>query len=45
LNSGWLIIFNRKPIKDRRSATSFEEAVGKREWIEEQGKTIEVIWL
>jgi hypothetical protein len=38
LDSGWLIIFNRKPIKDW-------EAVGKREWIEEQGKKIEVIWL
>jgi hypothetical protein len=38
LNSGWLIIFNRKPIKDW-------EAVGKRELFDEQGKTIEVIWL
>ena len=38
LDSGWLIIFSRKPIENW-------DAVGKREWIEEQGKKIEVIWL
>ena len=38
LDSGWLIIFNRKPIKDW-------DAVGKREFVEESGKKIEIIWL
>jgi hypothetical protein len=38
VDSGWLIIFNRKPVKDW-------ETVGKREWLEEDGKKIEVIWL
>lgn len=38
LESGWLMIFSRKAISDW-------EAVGKREWIEEEGKRIEVIWL
>ncbi|WP_069472905.1 AAA-like domain-containing protein [Candidatus Marithrix sp. Canyon 246] len=38
LDSGWLIIFNRNGIEDW-------DAVGKREWIEEQGKKIELICL
>jgi hypothetical protein len=38
LDSGWLIIFSRKPVEDWNK-------VGEREIIEEQGKRIEVIWL
>jgi hypothetical protein len=38
LSNGWLIIFSRREIKDW-------DAVGKREFIEEAGKQIEVIWL
>jgi hypothetical protein len=38
LDSGWLIIFSRKPVEDI-------ETVGKREIIEEERKRIEVIWL
>jgi hypothetical protein len=38
LDSGWLIIFSRKPVEDI-------ETVGEREIVEEQGKRIEVIWL
>jgi hypothetical protein len=38
LNSGWLIIFSRKPVEDI-------ETVGRREIVEEQGKRIEIIWL
>jgi hypothetical protein len=38
LDSGWLIIFSRKPVEDI-------ETVGKREIVEEEGKRIEVIWL
>ncbi|WP_069472965.1 AAA-like domain-containing protein [Candidatus Marithrix sp. Canyon 246] len=38
LDSGWLIIFNRNGIENW-------DAVGKREWIEEQAKKIELICL
>ncbi len=38
LDSGWLIIFSRKPVEDI-------ETVGEREIVEETGKKIEVIWL
>jgi hypothetical protein len=38
LEQGWLVIFSRKAVSDW-------EAVGKREWVEEEGKRIEVIWL
>jgi hypothetical protein len=38
LDSGWLIIFSRKPVEDW-------DAVGKREFIEEGGKRIELICL
>jgi len=38
LDSGWLIIFSRKPVEDI-------ETVGRREIVEEEGKRIEVIWL
>ncbi len=38
LNSGWLVIFNRYPVEDW-------EIVGKREYVDYQGKHIEVIWL
>jgi len=38
LDSGWLIIFSRKPVEDI-------ETVGKREIVEEQGKRIEIIYL
>ena len=38
LDSGWLIIFNRKAVKDW-------DKVGERQIIEQQGKKIEVIWL
>ncbi len=38
LDSGWLIIFSRKPVEDI-------ETVGKREIVNEEGKTIEVIYL
>ena len=38
LSHGWLVIFNRGKVKDW-------DAVGKREFVEEMGKQIEVIWL
>ena len=38
LDSGWLIIFSRKPVEDI-------ETVGEREIVEEEGKRIEIIWL
>ena len=38
LDSGWLIIFNRKAVEDW-------DKVGERQIVEEQGKRIEVIWL
>ena len=38
LEQGWLVIFSRKAVFDW-------DAVGKREWVEEGGKRIEVIWL
>jgi len=38
LDSGWLIIFSRKPVEDI-------ETVGRREIIEEQSKRIEIIYL
>jgi hypothetical protein len=38
LEQGWLVIFSRKEVSDW-------DAVGKREWVEEGGKKIEVIWL
>ena len=38
LESGWLVIFNRKAVEDW-------DEVGKREWVHEAGKRIEVIWL
>ncbi len=38
LDSGWLVIFSRGEVKDW-------DAVGKREFVEERGKKIEVIWL
>ncbi|MDM8562283.1 ATP-binding protein, partial [Candidatus Marithioploca araucensis] len=38
LEQGWLVIFSRKNVSDW-------DAVGKREWVEEEGKRIEVIWL
>jgi hypothetical protein len=38
LDQGWLVIFSRKEVSDW-------DAVGKREWVEEEGKRIEVIWL
>jgi hypothetical protein len=38
LDSGWLIIFSRKAVKDW-------DKVGERQIVEEQGKRIEVIWL
>jgi len=38
LDRGWLVIFSRKAIEDW-------DTVGKREWAEEGGKRIEVIWL
>ena len=38
LDSGWLVIFSRGEVKDW-------DAVGKREFVEEEGKRIEVIWL
>ena len=37
-DSGWLVIFSRKPVEDI-------ETVGKREIVEEERKRIEVIWL
>jgi len=38
LEKGWLVIFSRQEVEDW-------EMVGKREWVEEGGKRIEVIWL
>ncbi len=38
LEQGWLVIFSRKDVSDW-------DAVGRREWVEEEGKRIEVIWL
>jgi len=38
LESGWLVIFSRKAVDDW-------DKVGEREWVEEKGKRIEVIWL
>ncbi len=38
LEQGWLVIFSRAKVSDW-------DAVGKREWVEEEGKRIEVIWL
>ena len=38
LDNGWLMIFSRTEVSDW-------DAVGKREWLEEEGKRIEVIWL
>jgi hypothetical protein len=38
LPNGWLIIFHRGKV------TNWDE-VGKREWVSEAGKQIEVIWL
>jgi hypothetical protein len=38
LDQGWLVIFSRKEVSDW-------DAVGKREWVSEGGKRIEVIWL
>ncbi|TGO03477.1 hypothetical protein PN36_05800, partial [Candidatus Thiomargarita nelsonii] len=38
LESGWLVIFSRKAVDNW-------DEVGKREWVHEAGKRIEVIWL
>jgi len=38
LESGWLVIFSRQAVENL-------DQVGKREWMEEGGKRIEVIWL
>ncbi len=38
LESGWLVIFSRQAVENL-------DEVGKREWVEEKGKRIEVIWL
>jgi AAA+ ATPase superfamily predicted ATPase len=38
LDQGWLVIFSRKDVSDW-------DAVGRREWVEEEGKRIEVVWL